>query len=79
LQQAEHWLKGRENNANLLLALGRLAIRCELWGKARSYLQASLGSHELAETYRELGQLLDKLNEPELAADCYRKGLLLTA
>ncbi|MGD8577000.1 MAG: heme biosynthesis HemY N-terminal domain-containing protein, partial [Thiohalophilus sp.] len=42
LQQAEHWLKGRENNANLLLALGRLAIRCELWGKARSYLQASL-------------------------------------
>lgn len=78
LQQAEHWLKGRENNANLLLALGRLAVRCELWGKARSYMEASLGNHELSETYRELGQLLDKLNETELAADCYRKGLLLT-
>lgn len=79
LQTAEHWLKGRENNANLLLALGRLAARCELWGKARSYLEASLGNHELAETYRELGQLLDNLNEKDLAADCYRKGLLLTA
>ncbi|MDZ7661445.1 heme biosynthesis protein HemY [Thiohalophilus sp.] len=77
LQQAEHWLKGRENNANLLLTLGRLARRCELWGKARSYLEASLGNHELAETYRELGQLLDKLNEREQAAEYYRKGLLL--
>ena len=78
LQQAEHWLKGRENNANLLLALGRLATRCELWGKARSYLEASLGNHEQAETYRELGQLLDKLDEREQAAECYRKGLLLS-
>jgi len=79
LQQAEHWLKGRENNANLLLTLGRLARRCELWGKARSYLEASLGNHELAETCRELGQLLDKLNEREQAAEYYRKGLLLRA
>lgn len=79
LQQAEHWLKGRENNANLLLTLGRLARRCELWGKARSYLEASLSNHELAETYRELGQLLDKLNEREQAAEYYRKGLLLGA
>ncbi|MFP4609605.1 MAG: heme biosynthesis HemY N-terminal domain-containing protein [Thiohalophilus sp.] len=77
LQQAEHWLKGRENNANLLLTLGRLARRCGLWGKARSYLEASLGNHELAETCRELGQLLDKLNEREQAAEYYRKGLLL--
>ncbi len=79
LQHAEHWLKGRENNAVLLLALGRIAKRCELWGKARSYLEASLGNHEQAETYRELGQLLDRLDERDLAADCYRKGLLLTA
>lgn len=77
LQQAEHWLKGREHNANLLLTLGRLAMRRELWGKARSYLEASLGNHETPETYRELGQLLDQLNETELAAECYRKGLLL--
>ncbi|MFP3873749.1 MAG: heme biosynthesis HemY N-terminal domain-containing protein [Thiohalophilus sp.] len=77
LQQAEHWLKGRENNANLLLTLGRLARRCGLWGKARGYLEASLGNHELAETCRELGQLLDKLNEREQAAEYYRKGLLL--
>jgi len=79
LQQAEHWLKGRENNANLLLTLGRIAVHCELWGKARSYLEASLGYHEQSETYRELGQLLDKLNEREQAANCYRKGLLLNA
>jgi HemY protein len=79
LQHAENWLKGRENNAILLLTLGRLAKHCELWGKARSYLEASLGSQEQAGTYRELGQLLEKMDESDLAADCYRKGLLLTA
>lgn len=79
LQQAEHWLKGREQNAVLLLTLGRLAIKNKLWGKARSYLEASLGNSESPETYKELGQLLETLDERDAAAACFRKGLLLTA
>ena len=77
LATAENWLKGRENNPLLLLTLGRISLHNQLWGKARSYLEASLGNGPRAETYKELGLLLDRLNEAEAAAECYRKGLLL--
>jgi HemY protein len=77
LATAEAWLKGRENNAALLLTLGRLAARCELWGKARSYLEASVGAQPSVAGYRELGLLLEKMQEPRAAADCFRQGLML--
>ncbi|VAX08315.1 Uncharacterized protein EC-HemY, likely associated with heme metabolism based on gene clustering with hemC, hemD in Proteobacteria (unrelated to HemY-type PPO in GramPositives) [hydrothermal vent metagenome] len=77
LAQAEGWLKGHENNAILLLTLGRLCLYNQLWGKARSYLEASIGSDAFPETYRELGLLLEQLEEKDKAADCYRKGIML--
>jgi len=77
LATAEGWLKGRENNPRLLLCLGRICIRSQLWGKARAYFEASLSNQPRSETYRELGQLLEQLQEQEAATDCYRKGLLL--
>lgn len=77
LAQAESWLKGHENNAILLLTLGRLCVYNQLWGKARSYLEASIGSDPFPETYRELGLLLEQLDEKDKAADCYRKGIML--
>ena len=78
LAEAEVWAKRHENNSTLLLALGRLALRCKLWGKARSYLEASIGVKPTSAAYRELGALLERLDENNTAADCYRKGLLLT-
>ncbi len=77
LATAEGWLKGHENHPVLLLTLGRLCLRNQLWGKARSYLEASLGSQPLPETYRELGQLLERLGEHEAAAEAFKQGLLL--
>ncbi len=77
LAQAENWLKGHENNAVLLLTLGRLCLYNQLWGKARSYLEASIGRDPFSETYRELGLLLEQLDEKAKAADCYRKGIML--
>ena len=77
LAVAEEWLKGHENNAMLLLTLGRICLRNQLWGKARSYLEASLGSQPLPETWRELGLLLERLDEPEAAAEAFKQGLLL--
>ena len=74
---AETWLKGRESNPVLLLTLGRIAYYGKLWGKARSYLEASIGNGPRAETYKELGLLLEQLEEPQAAADCYRKGIML--
>ena len=77
LVQAEGWLKGRENNAVMLLTLGRLSLYNKLWGKARSYLEASIGREPFPETYRELGLLLEQLEEKDKAAECYRNGIML--
>ena len=77
LAVAEEWLKGHENNALLLLTLGRICLRNQLWGKARAYLEASIGSQPTAEAWRELGLLLERLDEPEAAAHAFKAGLLL--
>ena len=79
LATAETWLKGHEKNPVLLLSLGRLCKRNKLWGKARTYLNASLGIKPHSDTYKELGQLLEQLNQPAEAVECYHQGLLLAA
>jgi HemY protein len=77
LQLAEQWLKQHNNDATLLLTLGRLCIRNQLWGKARSYLESSIAINPQPETYRELGMLLEQLGDSVAAAECYQKGLVL--
>jgi HemY protein len=77
LATAEGWLKGNENNPVLLLTLGRLCKRNKLWGKAQSYLDASLGIQARSDSYKELGQLMEQLEEPDKAASYFRQGLLL--
>ncbi|MFT4817741.1 MAG: HemY protein [Marinobacter psychrophilus] len=54
---AEQWLKDRPNNAELMLALGRLSLRNELWGKAREYFETSLKLQRKRETLAELSRL----------------------
>lgn len=75
--RAEAWLEGHREDAVLLLTLARISLRNRLWGKARSYLEASLSIEPRGETYRELGALLDQLDEHDKAAECYRKGISL--
>lgn len=75
LSTAEGWLRDHERQPDLLLTLGRLALRNQLWGKARSYLEASLGSGAQPETYCELANLLHDLGEEERARELYRQGL----
>ncbi|MFV1983398.1 MAG: heme biosynthesis HemY N-terminal domain-containing protein [Thiohalomonadales bacterium] len=77
LEFAEKFLKQHEKNHSLLLSLGKLSKRCELWGKARSYLEASIGIKPQRETYRELGELLEQLGEENKAAACFKDGLFL--
>lgn len=77
LATAESWLKGNENNPVILLTLGRLCKRNKLWGKARSYLDASIGVQARSDSYKELGQLMEQLEEPDKAASYFRQGLLL--
>ncbi len=79
LLTAEQWLQEHGQNPELLLALGRIALRSQLWGKARSHLEASLGIKPMAETCCELGNLLQQLGEKEKAADYFRQGLVIAS
>jgi HemY protein len=78
LETAETWLHGHSRSAELLLALGKLCIKCKLWGKARNYLESSLGIKPQIETYQQLANLLqDKMDDTPKAQEYYKKGLEL--
>lgn len=78
LKHAEAWLSAHPHSAILLLSLARLSAAAQLWGKSRSYYEASLAEQANAAAYFELGELLTRLEEGDAAAECYRKGLRLT-
>ncbi|MDH3452914.1 MAG: heme biosynthesis protein HemY [Gammaproteobacteria bacterium] len=77
LDFAETWLKNHGRDAMLLLSLGRLCKRRSLWGKARIYLESSLGLNALPETHLELAELLESLGETDSAMQHYQHGLSL--
>lgn len=73
IQQCEKWLKARPRDPALLLTLGRLCFYVELWGKARSYLEASLAEYPSRAAHRELARLNERLERPEEANRHYKK------
>ncbi|MGD8176224.1 heme biosynthesis HemY N-terminal domain-containing protein [Marinimicrobium sp. ARAG 43.8] len=75
---AESWLKKRPADAMLMLTLGRLSLRNQLWGKAREYFQHSLKLQQNPETCAELARLLAHLGEHKQSTEYYQQGLLLT-
>lgn len=77
---AEKWLQEYGSSDILLLALGRICIRLKLWGKAQSYIEASIGIRATSESCMELANLLsrEELNETEKACEYYRQGLELS-
>lgn len=72
IAQAEEWLKQQPRDAQLLLALGRLCRRQKLWGKAQSYLEASLSIEPTRAAHIELAELVDGLEHPDDANLHYR-------
>ncbi len=77
LSQTESWLSQHGDDPVLLIAAARHAMRNELWGKARSYLESSIAIHPDPEAYHIYGRLLEQLGEREDAANAFRSGLLL--
>lgn len=75
LAHAEGWLKAHPQSAALLLALGRLSLRNELWGKARDYFEASLRVEHRPETCAELARLLAQLGDAERSNQLFHEGL----
>lgn len=78
LDFAESLLKQHEHNPTLLLTLGRLCLNLELWGKAQAYFEASLGSEQQTEIYKELALLADQLGDTEKANEYFKQGCLLS-
>ena len=75
IERAETWLRQHPSDAALLLALGRLCARQRLWGKARSYIEASLSLDESFQALMELARLLDEMGDPDAARRYYRRSL----
>lgn len=73
IEQAERWLKKHTDDAGLLLALGKLCMHQQLWGKAQSYLDASLSLESSRAAYSALGQLAEKLGKHEEAIAYFQK------
>lgn len=78
LQQGQAWLQKDPENPHLLLALGRISLRNELWGQAKDYFQYSLKLQPLPATYAELARLHAYLGEHEKSTELYQAGLLMT-
>lgn len=71
----ESLLKKNQHSAALYLCLGRLAQHSQLWGKAKTYFEASLQLAQTPVVYAELGDLLAQLGDHEAAFAMYRQGL----
>lgn len=77
IERAETWLDGHPNDAALLLALGRLCAQQALWGKAQSYLEASISVEPTHRAHLELARLQEKLGNIDAANRHYRESLQL--
>jgi HemY protein len=60
LEQAERWLTTHNQDAVLLRVLGVLCQRAQLWGKAQTYLEASLALDDGWRAHLALGEMLGR-------------------
>jgi len=75
LARLEKFLKEHPDDPTLLLTLGRLSMRAQLWGKARAYLEAAISRGGPVDAYQELARLLEHMDEEDNALQLYRKAL----
>jgi HemY protein len=75
LRRAEGWLDAHPNDARLLLTLGRMCTRLQLWGKAHQYLQRSLALMPSAGAWEALGDTFVGQGDTAQAQRCYRNAL----
>jgi HemY protein len=77
IERAEQWLESNRRDAALLLTLGRLCARQELWGKAQNYLEASISVEPLCSAHFELAALHERLGHTEAARRHFHESLEL--
>lgn len=75
IERAEGWLKAHPADAALLLSLGKLCVRQELWGKAQNYLDASVAVEPTWEAHLSAARLHERLGNSEASAKHTRASL----
>jgi HemY protein len=73
IESAERWLRERSRDPQLLATLGKLCAQAELWGKASSFLEASLSFEENRGARLQLARLAERLGQKGEAERHYRK------
>ncbi len=67
IEHAEGWLRQQPRDAALLAALGKLCMRQALWGKAQSYLEASVALSPSLDAHMTLARLMEQTGKPQEA------------
>jgi HemY protein len=73
IERAEKWLRTHARDPALLLALGKLCMRQELWGKAQSYIEASLALEPTHDGHMTLAALMERIGKPQEAVQHFRR------
>jgi HemY protein len=73
IERAEKWLRAHARDPALLLALGKLCMRQALWGKAQSYIEASLALEPTHDGHMTLAALMEQIGKPQEAVQHFRK------
>jgi HemY protein len=73
IERAEKWLRQHARDPALLLALGKLCMKQGLWGKAQSYIEASLALEPTHDGHMTLAALLEQLGKPQEADRHFRR------
>ena len=75
IERAESWLNQHSSDAVLLLTLGRLCADRRLWGKAQSYLEASLAIEPTYSAHLALARLHERLGNASATGKHFRECL----
>jgi len=73
IERAEGWLRGHARDPALLLALGKLCMRQGQWGKAQSYIEASLALEPTHDGHMTLAALMEMIGKPQEAVQHFRR------
>jgi HemY protein len=73
IERAEKWLRAHARDPALLLALGKLCMRQELWGKAQSYIEASLALEPTHDGHMTLAALMERIGKHQEAVLHFRR------
>lgn len=75
LKMAEAWLVEHPDDPQLLVTLGRLCRKEQIWGKAEEYLDRAVELGAGSAAWEELGHLHAARHEPEQAGSAYARAL----